>query len=160
MYLYSMRSPALFIAAFLLCSIGLKAQAEAPYTVEPHFWKPRYYQDTVEFKLSDLIVEFDGSGQADELIRKANNQHDLARFCQLSGAFLVLYPIVNEAIGGEANYAISFIGAGLIGISVPLELKSRHIATQAIMAFNQRQKARLEASLLMSPTGIGFRLQF
>lgn len=155
-----MRYPALLICAFLLSSFGLKAQVEAPFSVESNFWKPRYYQDTVQFKLSELILEFEGSGRADELIRKANNQHDLARFCQLSGAFLVLYPVVNEALGGDANYAMSFIGAGLIGVSIPLELKSRHNAVQAVMAYNQKQKAKLQAHLMMGPGGIGFRLQF
>ena len=155
-----MRIQALLICAFLLCFLGLKAQEGSPFTIESNFWKQGYYKDSVAYKLSELIVEFEGSGPADGLIRKANNQHDFARFCKLSGAFLILYPFINQAVGRDPNYVISFIGAGLIGISVPLELGSRHQATQAVLVYNERQKAKLKAQLHLSPMGLGLRLRF
>lgn len=152
----------LVLIAMLLSMGSLLAQdaPEGDLRIESSFWKQDFYQDTTHYKLSELIDLFEFDAQAHELIRKANNQHDLALFCQISGGFLALYPFFNDAIGREPNYNMSFIGLGLVGLSIPLEIGARHKATQAVMRYNHQQKKSLKASLLLQPQGLGLSLRF
>ncbi|MCR9152656.1 MAG: hypothetical protein NXI09_00985 [Bacteroidetes bacterium] len=141
---------------------GLYAQEQSPLRVESNIWALKFYEkDSSEYKLSELIPLFENRDRkALTLIRKANNQHDLATFCQISGVFLALYPVISETIGREPNYVMSAIGIGLIGISVPLEIQSRRKATQAVMLYNSSLAAKPQASLQISPLGLGFKLKF
>ncbi len=159
-YLYLMSPRALICA--LLCSfgIGLSAQSESPILIEKSFFSQRYYQYENRIKLSELIEKFEGNSEAHELIRKANNQNDLARFCQLSGLFLSLYPLFNEAIGRDPNYNMSLIGVGLVAVSIPLEISSRRKAEQAVAIYNKRLERKTEAHLLINNRGFGLSLRF
>lgn len=141
-------------------NLAAQLDSQAALRIESGFWKQDFYQDSLHYDLADLIDLFEIDAQAHELIRKANNQHDLALFCQISGGFLALYPLFNDAIGREPNYNMTYIGLGLIGVSVPLEISSRHKATQAVMRYNQRQMSSLKASLKLSPNGLGLSLRF
>ncbi|WP_421751150.1 hypothetical protein [Croceimicrobium sp.] len=155
-----MKSFLLSILLICIASGSLEAQAYSPLEVEGNFWSQNYLQDTVEYKLSELIDLFEGNAKANHLIRKANNQHDLARFLQVSGTFLAIYPLFNAAIGREPNYNMSLIGLGFWGISVPLEISSQHKAQKAVTLYNQRMREGLKAHLLIQNKGIGLSLRF
>lgn len=155
-----MKSIFLSILVFCIAAGSLQAQEFSPLEIEGNFWSKKFLKDTVEYKLSELIDLFEGNAQANLLIRKANNQHDLARFLQVSGTFLAIYPLFNAAIGRDPNYNMSLIGLGFWGVSVPLEISSQHKAEKAVMLYNQRMRAGLKAHLLIQNNGIGLSLRF
>lgn len=146
-----------------LNSLELSAQSRSPLQVESNWFKMRFSdRDSNHYKLSELIPLFEGHGRAEERIRKANNQHDLSRFCLASGAFLGIYPVLGQAFGRDANYSMSLVGLALMGAAIPLEISSRKLALEAVLLYNQGLKKPKKISLGMacSPQGIGLRLRF
>ena len=140
-----------------------QGQPEGLMRVESDLWSQEYYLDSTQYKLSELVNLFEVNQQANQLIRKANNHHDLAFFCQISGGFLAVYPLFNDAIGRDPNYNMSLIGIGLLGLSVPLEISARHKASEAVAMFNQHQqktKTKLKTSVQLGYNSLGLSLRF
>ncbi len=149
-----------FVCLVILSSAAL-AQNNSPLSVESSFWALKFYDaDSNQYKLSELIKPFEGRQPAHQLIRKANNQHDLALFCQISGGFLTIYPFVSEALDREANYNMSLIGIGLIGVSIPIEISARRKAYEAVLSYNQSLNIKPQAALKLGFNGLGFCLRF
>ncbi len=129
------------LIAFFSSIIELSAQVDSNWIrIEHHWYGARFFHNEQPIAMSDLIEISEGRLSSNALFRKANNRHDFARFSQAAGAFLILYPIVNQAIGREPNWNMVYIGAGLWGLSIPIELSSRHLATQAVMLYNKQSK--------------------
>ncbi len=148
------------ILCFALLSLGLHAQVDSTWIrIENHWYGPRFFQNEKPINLSDLIDISEGNARVNEIFRKANNRHDFARFCQAAGSFLILYPIVNQAIGRDPNWTMVYIGTGLWGLSIPIELKARHLAEQGTLLYNQRKHANT-VELRFDPAQLKVTLKF
>lgn len=155
-----LRTTLLFMILFPL-AIFAQGQPEGVMRVESDFWSQEFYLDSSQYKLSELVDLFEVNEPANQLIRTANNHHDLAFFCQISGGFLAIYPLFNDAIGRDPNYNMSLIGIGLLGLSVPLEISARHKAAEAVALYNQHQQnQRLKTSLHIGYNSLGLSLRF
>jgi|GEM_PF-2059172 len=154
------KSLILLILGLFLASHYGSAQITEPISVESNLWGQKFIQGEAKYKLSELIELFEVYTPAHDMIRSANNQHDFAVFCQISGSFLVLYPFFNDAINRDPNYNMSLIGLGLWAISVPIELRSRQKALDAVLSYNNFQKSKVKASLNIGNGGLGISLRF
>jgi hypothetical protein len=151
-----------FLVFIFLISLNgaLFGQDKSLIKVDSRWYQQSFTSDSASYTLAELIPLFSASPQADALIRSANNRHDFSSFCQISGVFLVLYPLLNNAIGGQSNSNISYIGIGLLGLSVPIEISSRRKANAAVISYNQFRQAPIRVDLKIGVNGIGLNLRF
>lgn len=151
-----------FWTLIFLClgSFALMAQGDTSLIrIESHWYGQSFIHGASKISMGDLIDISEGDSRSNELFRKANNRHDFARFSQIAGTFLVLYPFVNEAIGRDPNYNMVYIGASLWALSIPVELSARRTAIEATMLYNKRKQSQA-VKLEINPLQLRLSLRF
>lgn len=99
-----------------------------------------------------------------EEMKKANSHYVASMFFQLPGGFLVGYPLGTAMAGGDANWTLAAIGAGLIIFSIPLISGYNRHATQAVNIYNNGlpsyPKPASQMSLGFTRNGVGLKVCF
>ncbi len=70
-------------------------------------------------------------------MRKAKGSYDGSAIFSYVGWFLISWPISIAIRGGDPNWALAGIGAGVIVISIPFYSSYRYKAYQAVRAYNR-----------------------
>lgn len=104
--------------------------------------------------------------EAYQLMKSAKSNYDLSMILGMAGGFMVGWPLGTSLGGGDPNWTLAAVGAGLIVISIPLSSKSIKTAKEAASKYNsglqtisqRNYKPQLEFASMK--TGIGFRLTF
>lgn len=124
-----------------------------------------FMQADRELTLSQVMFQLRKDERAFEEIKKARNAKGFADFMGGVGGALVGWPIGTAIGGGDPNWALAGIGAGLIAVSLPILASYRKKAKGAINSYNRglRQtsfKARHELKFSMIGNGVGLLWQF
>lgn len=130
------------LALILIPAFGFGQADTNLLRVENHWYGQRFYKGAQVLKLGDLIDLSEGDQASHDLFRQANNRHDFARFSQIAGSFLIVYPFINQAIGRDPNWNMVYIGTGLWALSIPVELSARHKAIQGTLSYNNSRQSR------------------
>ena len=96
----------------------------------------KYSQNGTQMKMKDLVKTIESNEQAFEFINKAQSNNTIASIFGSTGGFLVGWPIGTAIGGGDANWTLAGIGAGLIAISIPFSTGANKNAKQAIELYN------------------------
>lgn len=100
--------------------------------------------------------------EAYALMRKAKTNYDVASVFSFAGGFLIGWPIGTAIGGGEPNWTLAGIGAGLVVISIPFSSAYGKHAKHAVRIYNRGQKASDEDDVGMDLgwTSQGMTLRF
>ncbi len=102
--------------------------------------------------------------EAYALARNARSNGGLAQVLGYAGGFLIGYPIGTALGGGDPEWVMAGIGAGLLAIGIPLAISSDKKMQRAVEIYNDNLEMqsgshwRLE--LASSIDGIGLSLRF
>lgn len=100
-------------------------------------------------------------------IKAAKSKTILATIIGGAGGFLVGYPLGTALAGGEPNWTMAAIGAGLIVVTIPIGQKANKQAKNAVEIYNSglknsafRKKADINLAFTGNRNGMGLYLKF
>lgn len=142
-------------------------QSEADtIAVEKKFGGYRFSQDGKVLTLNQLSNILKSNPQAYQEMKTAKSSYAAAMVISYAGGFLVGWPIGTALGGGEANWTLAAIGAGLIAVSIPISQGFNKRARQAVDTFNggqlpnkslEKGAGQLNVSLNGNGAGLIFR---
>ena len=123
------------------------------------------YQGPHKLTMNQLANTLKPNDEAYQIISKAKSNNTLAMIFGLPGSFLVGYTLGGLLVGGEPNWVLAGIGAGMLVISIPLISESNSKLRQAVSIYNDDRRAsafrnKKELMLGMNEHGIGLRFKF
>lgn len=154
----------LLIIIFL--GIGLVAKAQTPSDsiyIYKNFFGYKFYQTDARLNFNQLPYIMEDHQEAFELIKKASSKNTIAAIISGTGGFLLGWQLVTAVVGGEPNWTMAGIGAGLIVISIPINVKSNRQSVQAVELYNSKLVVRrYKPKLYFTSTnyGAGVKLKF
>jgi hypothetical protein len=125
---------------------------------------PVFQQNGINLTPKQLMSITKSNPEAYAEMKMANSNYVASLFFQIPGGFLIGYPIGTAIGGGEPNWTMAAIGAGLVIVAIPLVSGYNRHATKSVRIYNTALKPSSMPALSMSfgPTanGIGFRVKF
>lgn len=132
--------------AFLLIGIpNLCAQySDGRIEAEKKFGGYRFTQNGLQLSLGQLRSIMQADQQAYAEIKSANTTNTFATIISTAGGFLLGYPLGTALGGGNPNWTMAGVGAGLIVVSLPIAGKANRKALNAIETYNASLTGNLE----------------
>jgi len=125
----------------------------------------QFYQGKQRLNMNQLVNTMKPNDQAYQQIKSAQSSYTLATIIGGVGGFMVGWPIGTALGGGEPNWTMAGIGAGLIVVSIPITQSFNKKAKQAVETYNGGLRTssfwdKNELKLSMTGNGIGLTLNF
>lgn len=158
-----------FLLLFSLIVLGMmnaNGQASADsIRMQKTFGGYAFYQGSQKLKMKQLVKAMEPNETASQEIQIARSTYNFASVLGGVGGALVGFPIGTALGGGEPNWTMAAIGAGLILVSVPISQTFNRQARQAVNTFNGGLRsdafwADKELRFAVMPQGLGLRLRF
>lgn len=124
-----------------------------------------YYQNGKALSMKSLIATMENT-EAFEVIKEAKSKNTLANILGGVGGFMIGYPLGTSIGGGDANWTLAGVGAGLIVIALPISSKANKKTKEAIDIYNTSLKTSSfhyfepQFKMLANGKGIGLTMQF
>ena len=157
----------LILPIIMICiSTNLFSQTSADsISMKKGFGGYFFYQGDKKLKLNQLAYKMKSNDQAFKQIQSAQGTYGLAAVIGGVGGFMVGWPIGTAIGGGDPNWTLAGIGAGLIIVSIPITHSFNKKAKQAIDTYNSGLHTSSfweESELKFSVAGnaVGLRLSF
>ncbi|WP_339870384.1 hypothetical protein [uncultured Algoriphagus sp.] len=157
----------LLILSFLILSFNASfgQVANDSITIRKSFWGYKFYQGDTRVQLGDLVNIMQTNQEAYKSIKSAQSNYTLASIMGFAGGFMVGWPIGAAVAGGEPNWALAGIGAGLLVATIPITNSFVKKSRFAVDTYNRGSTAssvwdRTELNLSFSGTGAGLSLNF
>jgi hypothetical protein len=125
----------------------------------------QFYQGEQRLNVNQLVNTMKPNNQAYQQIKSAQSTYTLATIIGGVGGFMVGWPIGTALGGGEPNWTMAGIGAGLIVVSIPISQSFNKKAKQAVETYNGGLQTssfwdKNELKLSLTGNGIGLTLNF
>lgn len=125
----------------------------------------QFYQGDKRLNMNQLVNAMKPNEKAYNQIKSAQSTYTLATIIGGVGGFMVGWPIGTAIGGGEPNWTMAGIGAGLIVVSIPISQKFNKQAKQAVDTFNSGLQTssfweKSELRFSMNGNGVGLTLRF
>lgn len=158
----------LSIILLIFCCLSYtSAQSAADsITVKKVFGGYQFRQAGKLLSLNQLSKVLKTNEEAWDQYKSAQTNYALALVFSGAGGFLIGRPIGTAIAGGEPNWALAGIGAGLVIVAIPIAAGYNTKAKQAVQTYNSGlQKTssfwdRNQLKLTLTGNGIGFALKF
>jgi len=158
-----MRKTILTLIIAMLAIIFCNAQE---IEIEKTFGGYKYSQNGNQMTMNDLVRTMEPNKEAYNLIKKAQSNNTLATIIGAVGGGLIGWPIGAAIAGGDANWTLAGIGAGLIVIGIPISSSANKKAKQAVELYNSSlnptsfYEYKPEFKVIASGNGIGLTMNF
>jgi hypothetical protein len=134
-------------------------------TMKKVFGGYQFYQGEQRLNMNQLVNTMKANEQAYKQIKSAQSTYTMAMIFSYAGGFMVGWPLGTAIGGGEPNWAIAGVGAGLLVIAIPVSQSFNKKAKQAVGTFNGGLQTssfwdKNELKLTMTGSGIGLTLNF
>ncbi len=97
-------------------------------------------------------------------MKAAKSNYNVATVLGFTGGFLIGWPIGTAIAGGDPEWVMAGIGAGLVGISIPLLSAYNKRSQKAVDIYNSTLKQtgynRIDLKLGLTCNGLGIRMTF
>lgn len=147
-------------------SIAYGQTASDSISMKKVFGGYQFYQGEQRLNMNQLVNTMKPNEQAYELIKSAQSTNTMAMILSYAGGFMVGWPVGTAIGGGEPNWSLAGIGAGLIVLSIPISQSSNKTARQAVETFNSGletssfwDKNKLKLSLTANGIGLTLNLK-
>ncbi len=161
-----MKKIAIIITILTISLSNTFAQTENDsITMKKVFGGYQFYQGDSRLNMTQLVNTMELNELAYKQIKSAQSTYTLSMIFSCAGGFMIGYPLGTALGGGEANWGMAGIGAGLIVIAIPISQSFNKKARQAIDTYNGGIQTssfwdKNELKLLMTDNGIGLALNF
>ncbi|XMO87496.1 hypothetical protein AAFN75_04270 [Algibacter sp. AS12] len=96
----------------------------------------KYTYNKELISIGDLASIIETNTDAYELIKKGRTNRSLSGVLGFVGGGLIGWPIGTSLGGGEVNWTLAGIGAGLIAVAIPISSRSNKKINQAVELYN------------------------
>ena len=159
-----------FFIVLVLCVFGvfqLNAQTFGQrIEAEKVFGGYKFTRNGRTLSIKQLANVLEPNVAAYEALKPARTNTTIATILGGAGGFLVGWQLGSAIAGGEPNWIMAGVGAGLIGISIPITAKSNRQALEAVEIYNSSLGNSFyrtyKPQLLIGSTanGVGLSLKF
>jgi hypothetical protein len=152
----------LILAFFLLLGLcPITAQSPTDSIEVKKAWGTVFKQNGQLLTPRKLLDITSSHPEAYKEMKVAKSNYDIGSVIGFVGGFLVGYPLGTALAGGEANWTLAGIGAGLIGVSIPFTSAYTKHAKIAVQHYNEgiQQSGMNPANLKIGLTGSGLCLR-
>lgn len=155
----------IILAVLFICTI-FQTNAQQPGTIEirKNFWGTTYRQNDQKLSGADLMNKLKENPVALREMKKARTNQAFSTIFSGVGGFMIGWPLGTAAGGGDANWTMAGIGAGLIVAAIPFEIAFSKRARNAINTYNsglgKSSWRRPQLNLGFTRHGMGMKLSF
>lgn len=134
--------------------------------VEKVFGGYKYTQNGNRMTMRDLVNTMKSDINASSLIKKAQTNNTIATVLGGAGGVLIGVPLGQSLGGGDANWTLAGIGAGLIIVAIPISSSANKKTKKAIELYNSSLNSTSsyefnpEFKLIANEKGVGFSMSF
>ena len=161
-----MKKISLILTLLTIClSFTFGQTSSDSITMKKVFGGYQFYHADKRLNMSKLVKIMQPNEQAYKEIKAAQSTYTIAAIIGGAGGFMVGWPIGTALGGGEANWTMAGIGAGLIVVSIPISQKFNKQAKRSVDTFNGGLKTssfwdKNELRFSMTENGVGLTLRF
>ncbi len=146
-------------------SFTLGQTASDPISIKSGFGGSQFYQGGQRLSMNQLVKTMKSNDQAYEQIKSAQSTYALATIIGGVGGFMVGWPIGTALGGGEPDWTLAGIGAGLLVVSIPISQNFNKKVKQAVETYNgglqtSSFRDKNELKLSIRGNGVGLTLNF
>ena len=126
----------------------------------------KYMQNEKPMSMRGLVKTLEANADAYPFIKKASTNNTLANILGGAGGALIGFPIGTSLGGGDANWALAGIGAGLIVVAIPISSSVHKNAKQAVDIYNASLNEtsfyhfKPKFNILANQNGVGLSMSF
>lgn len=134
--------------------------------IEKVFGGYKYTQNDALMSIGDLASVIESNTKAFELIKKGRANRSFGAILGFAGGGLIGWPIGTSIGGGDANWTLTGIGAGLLIIGIPISSRANKKINQAVELYNAslnstaNQKLKPEFMIIANANGVGLSMNF
>ena len=134
--------------------------------MEKVFGGYKFTQNGNQLAMKDLVKTMESNQKAFDLIKKAQSNNTLASIIGFAGGGLIGWPIGTAIGGGDADWTLAGIGAGLVAIGIPISSSANKKAKQAVELYNSTldstsfYEVKPEFKIIANGNGIGLSMNF
>lgn len=134
-------------------------------TMKKVFGGYQFIQADKKLSVKQLGEALKSNQVAHEQFKSAKSSYTLATVIGSVGGFLVGWQLGTAIAGGEPNWAVGGIGAGLVVVSIPISSSFNKKAKQAVDLYNVGLQStsfleRTETNFTVTSNGIGLTFNF
>jgi len=156
----------LLVAGMLLTGILNQASAQNmdEIVVIRKSFGHAYFLSGRQLSKNELLYVLDSHPEAKNELRIGYRNKLPASILSYAGGFLIGYPIGSQIAGGEPNWKMGGVGAGLLALSIPFTVAINKRELQAISLYNaglhQTLKPRYDLLLGYASNGVSLKVIF
>lgn len=155
----------LFFISILFLGFTSYAQKADTLHMKTGFWKITYTKGTNPITLNQAIEEMKINESAYTQMKSAKNDLVLSQIIGGVGGFLIGWPLGAAVAGGDPNWTMAAVGAGLVVVSIPISKSFNKKAKSAIREYNQgllssANQRKPQYNFVLSGNGIGLKMSF
>ncbi len=161
-----MKNFAIILSILTICLSNTFAQTENDsITIKKVFGGYQFYQGEQRLNMNKLVNTMKPNEEAYKQIKSAQSTYTMATIFSCAGGCMVGWPLGTAMGGGEPNWIMAGIGAGLIVVTITISQSFNKKAKQAVDTFNGGLQTcsfwdKNELNLTMTGNGIGLTLNF
>ncbi len=156
------------VIVFILIAFSISlsfAQSSDSFTIKKSFGSYQIYKGEQVIRMNKVVKAFESNELAYLQIKSAQSTNTLSKIISYPGAFMIGWSLGAALAGGEPNWMIGGVGAGLLAISIPISISSAKKAQQAIDTYNSGLQTssfwdKKELRFALTGNGIGLLLTF
>lgn len=142
----------------------LQAQGSGTIEIKKNFWGTTYRQNNQKLTPAELMETLKTNPAAYTEMKKARTNQTFSFIFSGVGGFMVGWPIGTAAGGGDPNWTLAGIGAGLIVAAIPFEIAFSKRARNSINTYNsglgKSSWRKPQLNIGFTQHGMGMRLSF
>lgn len=126
-----------------------------------------YSQDGNKMTMGKMVKAMESNPDALKFMKKAKSNNVLASILGGAGGALIGFPIGTAIGGGDANWTLAGIGAGLVAIGIPISSGVNKNAKKAVDLYNSslnstsyNNEFNPEFKIVANGNGIGLSMNF
>ena len=125
-----------------------------------------YTQNGNRMTMGKLVNAMESNSEALTFMKKAKSNNVLASILGGAGGALIGFPIGTAIGGGDANWTVAGIGAGLVAIGIPISSGVNKNVNKAVELYNSSLNStsyyefKPEFKIVANRNGIGLSMNF
>lgn len=155
----------IILSSFLLItcySVSFGQKVQEPITMKKVFGGYQFYQGDQRLNVGQLVNIMEPNEEAYKQMKAAKGTYTWATIFGTAGGVLIGFPLGTAIAGGDPNWTLAGIGAGLVVISIPISGKFNKQAKSAVDSYNNSLglSSKPDTSWKFAITGNGVGITF
>lgn len=154
----------IYILSFIFILSGINVQAQSDSIQIKKKLGTVFQQNGKNLTVGKMLKIMETNPEAYSEMKKANTNYTFGMIFSGAGGFLVGWPIGTYLGGGDPDWVLAAVGAGLIVAGITITTGFTKHAKNAVTIYNRGLRSQTknipEMTLNIAPNGIGFRISF